>query len=129
MTFCLWYADMKKASCHSRLRLVSTYTHAKGAQVPKTVFIKRCEGGSKNPENFQCQPSIKVVKCFHTLNVRGQSEFLGIYSHERCEERCICSRKACHGQQIFDLICPKGLVFIFMFHFTPKSYNFFLLTE
>ena len=97
-----------KGKCRPVLTLMNTYTSAYGMQSPRTIYTKRCQGGYKNPENYQCQPSKTVIDCFHTKNYRGEDEILGMYSHEECEERCICGRKSCKNKKTYELICPKG---------------------
>ncbi|XP_066925532.1 uncharacterized protein [Clytia hemisphaerica] len=49
-----------------------------------------------------------VIECFHLQNAQGKSDFLGVYSHEGCQERCVCGRKSCKNKPIYNLICPKG---------------------
>ncbi|XP_057293147.1 uncharacterized protein LOC130621813 [Hydractinia symbiolongicarpus] len=95
-------------SCIPRTTLASTYTHDRGVQIPRIVHVKRCQGGTENPENYQCQPTKIVVQCFRTTNAKNGDDYLGIYSHEACKEKCICNRKLCKDQIIEDLMCPRG---------------------
>lgn len=95
-------------TCRPILTAISTYTHGRGIQYPTVVFTPRCQGGIKNPENYQCQPSRIVIECFHLQNELGDDDFLGLYSHEACQERCICGRKSCKSKQIHSLVCPLG---------------------
>lgn len=101
-----------KQNCRSVPTMMSTYTHLKGIQTPRTIYTNRCQGGEKNPENYQCQPTKISVICYHTINQQGDDDFLGTYFHESCEERCVCGRKTCKDQHVHPLICPKGYVLI-----------------
>jgi len=112
---------LSQKACLPILTVISTYTHDRGIQTPKTVVTSRCQGGYKNPENYQCQPTRMVIECFHLRNEQGVDDFLGVYTHEACQERCICGRKSCKNKQTYNLICPKGYVLFSLVHLFSNS--------